>query len=623
MKNILENFLNVNAEGLSEDEKWKNEKLKRELLEKNYLKDFQRNSFSEFNLVIGKNGSGKTRMLRFLIDVANKHGDCNVIFLDCSENSVDGTEVQGNFSESLIFNEELSRDSLENLFTNIKYQLLQFIASLEDLCQKYEGRVASLLRKINKYLEKLLGRTIYNNNGKIYINNSSTGEDRVLDQEIVFLSPGERNILIFSLALMCVQLNIDKPFLLLIDEIETHLHPAALQELFKMFRENLKDTNGCVFIATHSIFLLPEFKFEEICYLDQGELKKVNGNVYRDILNSVVYGKDGNYAISELLVSVDSWSYAEFMAECFLPPTVSDRASAGDPQYRRMDIIVKKLLERNGGQKLEVLDFGAGDARIGMCMKMDYESRSSKKEPQIRYHVYDKVEITKDFKNDDYKLFGNKYETKEAVAAQAGKMDIVLLYNVLHEVGIDEWCDELNLALSLLKEDGVLIFSERKTLSVGEKPYGKSGYLLLGKEEINVLFSEMVVEEIDVKEERRRNIWGFAIQNPNRKEISLNNVEDTIKSLTLHTQEKIDEYYHQDNTDHFKARDYAFYCQQFFNAKEAQKILEELRIPEMKLQFILARKYPKQKERELLRQRAEIDDEEGRKCKSYLESNQE
>lgn len=615
MKNILENFLN-------EKELPGNEKLKNELLEKNHLKGFQRNSFCEFNLVIGKNGSGKTRMLRFLRDVASKHENCNIIFLDCAENSVDRSEVQENISDSLIFNDELSRDSLENLFINIKDQLPQFIDSLEDFCQKYKKRAASLLEKINKYLEKLLGRTIYNNNYKIYISNPSTGEDRALDQEIVVLSPGERNILIFSLALMCVQLNIDKPFLLLIDEIETHLHPAVLQELLKMFRENLKDTNGCVFVATHSIFLLPEFKFEEICYLDQGELKKVNGNVYRNILDAVVYGNEGNHAISELLVSVDSWSYAEYMAECFLPPTVSDRARADDPQYLRMDIIVNELLKRNSGKKLEVLDFGAGDARIGMCMKMDYESRPLKEVPQICYHVYDKYKITEEFKSGD-SMFGNKYETKEAVATQAGKMDIVLLYNVLHEVGIDEWCDELNLALSLLKEDGVLIFSERKTLSVGEKPYGKSGYLLLGKEEIDILFSEMVVVEIDVKEEKRHNIWGFAIRNPNRKEISLNNVENTIKRLTSHTQEKIDEYYHQENPDHFKARDYAFYCQQFFNAKEAQEILKKLRIPEMKLQFILTGKYSERKKRELLRQRAEIDDEEGRKCKSYLEENWE
>lgn len=45
----------------------------KELLKNNYLKEFKRSSFRHFNLIIGKNGSGKTRMLRFLRDVAEKY----------------------------------------------------------------------------------------------------------------------------------------------------------------------------------------------------------------------------------------------------------------------------------------------------------------------------------------------------------------------------------------------------------------------------------------------------------------------------------------------------------------------------------------------------------------------
>lgn len=117
------------------------------------------------------------------------------------------------------------------------------------------------------------------------------------------------------------------------------------------------------------------------------------------------------------------------------------------------------LLEQNGGEELQVLDFGAGDARIGMCMKLDYGTGPKEKWPKIKYHVFDKyMKVTDQFVSGKF-VFGKKFESEEAVAAQKGQMDIVLLYNVLHEIGVDEWCKELNLILSLLKENGVLVFS--------------------------------------------------------------------------------------------------------------------------------------------------------------------
>ncbi|MCM1119023.1 MAG: ATP-binding protein [bacterium] len=560
-------------------------------------------------------------MLRFLRDVAEKRGECDIIFLDCVEKADSPSEESENITDNLIFNQPLSREAKGDLFAKIKDQLPRFIVSLEGLCSNFSERAERLLEGINRYLSKMLERTLHINNGKIYISNSSTGEANILAQEVEVLSPGERNIIIFSLALLYIQANVNKPSLLLIDEIETHLHPAVLQELFKMFRENLKDVNCCVFIATHSVFLLPEFEFEEICYFEQGELKKVSGTVYQDIMNTLVYGKDGNHSISELLVSVDSWSYAEYMAECFQRPTVSERVKADDPQYLKMKQVVKELLEHNGGEELQVLDFGAGEARIGMCMKMDYESRPAVEWPKIKYHVYDKyVKVTDKFVSGEF-VFGKKFESEEAVAALKGQMDIVLLYNVLHEIGVDEWCKELNLILSLLKENGVLVFSERKTLSVGERPFGKSGYLLLGKEEIDILFSNMEVEEIELEKDMRRNTWGFAIRNVHGKSITDLDVEKAIERLTFHTQDIVEEYYRQEETDSFKARDYAFYCQQYFNAREAMNILKNKSVSHMKLQFILSLNRSSEEKRELLQMRAEIDDEEGRKCKRHLQKN--
>lgn len=152
-----------------------------------------------------------------------------------------------------------------------------------------------------------------------------------------------------------------------------------------------------------------------------------------------------------------------------------------------------------------------------------------------------------------------------------------MLYNVLHEIGIDEWVKELNFMFDLLSEDGVLLFSEREILSIGEKPYGKSGYLVLGKEELIKLFPNSKIEEIALPDKVRNVTWCYSIKKPEIKSGYPNKktVMAALKSLKNNTKSKIRNRERNGLGEKRKSRKYAFYCQQYVNVEEALEMLDE------------------------------------------------
>lgn len=591
-----------------------------DLMEKNHIQITRKSDFCDVNIVIGKNGGGKTRFLHYLKDIIDKKDEYNVTFLDCAGYNVNAEE---DISGNIIFNEQMSKEVNGNLFIMLRQSLPNVVSQLNMVAmEEIHSLVNTIVDDINGYLEKLLGRGLYLDLEKktIYFHNCVTGEKLEAMQELPNLSPGEQNALIFALALLCIRLE-SRPTLLLIDEIETHLHPAMLLALYNMIKEGIAQTETVVFIATHSVHLLSKFEFQEICHCSQGALKDNKGGVYRDILNEVLLGDDTNEDVELFMASVDKWSYAQFMVECLLPPAVVDRVDSKDEQYLKFRNIADKLLKQD--EKLQILDYGAGDARIGKCMKL--VSDQTGHIPNLTYHIYDKYTILEDFKSGEF-VYGNVYKEEEELKKLVGTFDIILLYNVLHEISVEEWCKQLNFMISLLNDNGVLVFGERKTLSVGEKPYGKSGYLVLGEEETKTLFKNYLVEKIGLVENfsagKREKTLAFAIRAVNqRTSISGDDVIATLEKLEKNTQQIIEDYLLSEESGKIKARDYAFYCQQHMNARMALKLLRdsEEEIKKKTLLFLLHSGFPRDEMLNKIAMRSRYNDEEGKKCKVYLE----
>lgn len=264
---------------------------------------------------------------------------------------------------------------------------------------------------------------------------------------------------------------------------------------------------------------------------------------------------------------------------------------------------------------------------------------------RLGYHIYDKNGIS-DGTAINTSWMGGAYTSEIGITSSGIKFDIILLYNVLHEIGIDEWAKELEFILNLLADDGLLLFSEREILAVGEKPYGKSGYLVLGKEELSKLFPESDIKEVYLPEKQKTATICFMVKKPRTKESypSVENVKAALLALKDNTKNKIRNRENNGLGERGKSRKYAFYCQQYVNVEEAIEIMDEKEKNEKRFtkndkknnnsilwrhdntslaDIIQANNLSKKDKFALIYELAQTDSEEGEKAKKHLEENKE
>lgn len=115
---------------------------------------------------------------------------------------------------------------------------------------------------------------------------------------------------------------------MLMDEPELHLHPKALLTMIDMLYNS--EAISQLWIATHSIFILPQFPFESLVYLGQSKVLKRNSTTYQHIYNDLI-GLD-NLDMYELLHSMENWENYQFVIENFLLPQTKGAASRKDEQ---------------------------------------------------------------------------------------------------------------------------------------------------------------------------------------------------------------------------------------------------------------------------------------------------
>lgn len=552
-----------------------------------------------FNMLVGKNGSGKSRVLQMIKDKAK--GDCAVIHLDFAKNMlvsgnteerVSGTEEKAANTEEVTDTEEKELidmlvfrdiDRHEMFLDFLKHLDNQMLSVFNELLHMSKNenkhirkRVEAILKELRPSIKDILHREIKEKADGIYLCNE--GREVTVESEWELLSPGERSILIVIFVVLFIKL-FKEPCILLIDEMETHLHPEAQVKLYRLVRQALEDSgeDHCTCIASHSIFLLPLFQIHELVYMNHGGIEKINGGLYQQIYDNLTgEGEKKEESLTDFLYSMSAWQYADYLAQCFLAPTTVDEAKGNDEQALKFFEVLKTMYQRKDA--VEVLDFGAGSARIGRCMELMAEKSSETAEMLLRlkYHIYDKYCISDGFrKNTSWR--GEAYSSEKDLAASGIKFDVILLYNVLHEVSVDEWDKELRFMLELLDNNGILLFGERQILSVGEKPYGKSGYLVLGKEELLKLFSKSKIEEILLPQKLQNVSTCYTITKPETRDgyPDVKNVKAALYTLKDSTREKIRNREKNGLGERGSSRKYAFYCQQYVNVEEAIEIVEE------------------------------------------------
>ena len=550
------------------------------------------------NLIIGKNGAGKTRLLKsieeFCIDRKETSDDFILFSLDCPKINIDIPDsIDLNYREKAnvdIINGILQRDNPTSGILTTNMETLLYL--LQSIPERSSIESENILRRINKDLEHLLGKKFLlggdNNKELMITRNDSDGEKAILLlKEWNNLSPGERIIVFFFLLLIHYLQRMNdlndfktKKVIILIDEPELHLHPEVTinlitKKLFNYFIEKTEEKlNGQLFIASHSVFLIPFFDFEEQIYLNQNHISKKDSNLYRYIYDDLIGlennkdQKDNN--LFDFLASVYSWEYASYIAECFVKPGEVNTADSRDKQFLVLHDNIQKKLE--GSESIKILDYGCGKvARIGQCLVEKYKEDGKEDilKEKIQYYAYDRhdCKINEGIVNkQNLPCLAEIIQNDENLMEKKETFDIIFLFNVLHEIDIFLWEELINSLLGDLKDDGFLVFCERSVLTKGEKPFGSSGYLVFSIKEFEKMFISSTIEESKTPDSNSLYI-SIIVKDNNIRNVTNESIINALAELKKNTKEKIDLHFLE--KEELPPRKYAFYCQQYFNADHA------------------------------------------------------
>lgn len=535
--------------------------------------------YQKRNLLIGKNGAGKTRFLRARMESLKKRKPKETIpvFLDFSSFHINGKSKPSHETEQ-------NSNIYDLIFNDVPVDYLDFLniidcgneSMIEDLLVQMKMRApasrkqaSDRLADINKLLNNLIGYTISCDNNEAVIQKVDSQGDVVRQKKysemVEDFSPGER--IIFNLCFFVFYLNVvkQKKLILLMDEPELHLHPQVLLKIIAWLYDSPAVEE--LWLASHSLFLVPMFRFQELVLLDSNRIVPRNSETYRKIYDDLV-GLE-NINVFEFLKSLDNWQYYNFLVECFCHPDAVSKVNPNDEQFKKF-IAALKVGTRTVST---VLDYGAGKFRIWDCIqeaKALGVNVSSIKYEAFEPYLSDKAKKQMEANQMPFPLY------TRVTKIPKNKYDAVVLMNVLHEVDILEWLETFKDISNLLKPDGVLILLEVRTLMLGEQPYGNTGYLILGDEEIPRLFSDGEVVTYG-SGEGKSNCWVIT------KEGVMRVSKDSVRASVSHLQKKSFELLHElfekklevahsDDPESIKeisAREYAFWSQQYINAQLA------------------------------------------------------
>ncbi|RZK11266.1 MAG: hypothetical protein EOO43_19465, partial [Flavobacterium sp.] len=303
------------------------------------------------------------------------------------------------------------------------------------------------------------------------------------------LSDGQKILLQFCLALFAQEASLDS-LIILMDEPENHLHPAALIEVLDKIIPHV--SNGQIWIATHSINVLAHFDPMSIWYMEKGTISYA-GNVPHKVLESLLGDEEEISRLSNFLLLPSQMASNKFAFESLFYPEVLLTGSE-DHQIKQISSILEQRIKQ--GETLRILDFGMGKGRL-LSTIIETADDIATIPSWIDYFGYDKFDT---YKQQCESLLHNVYgdtahryfNTIQDILKICGEhsFDIIIMCNVFHEIDPHEW---LNLFVSefsisnLLKPSGDLIIVEDQLLAVGERAHLK-GFLVFDELEFKKLF---------------------------------------------------------------------------------------------------------------------------------------
>lgn len=559
------------------------------ILEANHIYNANEVKFSRKNIILGENGSGKTRFLKTVEQIYRNRNDSKIILLtfyfpdieprildygsrdDASQSSLDAATyiydlLQGDKQiNSVDFLETVSRANDCLTFANNYFTRFE----MQTPIQKQKAQQA--LDKLNSVLKTFLNREFIKRENKIFVQKHSGNEEaRICSLEEAFkpeeISPGELMLFYLALFVSFVETVSDKKIVIIMDEPEQHIHLQKQLLVIKQLLESEKITD--MWIASHSILLLPLFDFESIVLLDNSRIVKRNSHLYESAFQSLV-GLE-NHNIFEFVTYINYWKYYRFISECFTSSKVIPFSKASDEQFKKT---LRRIRDRRSTRPLNILDYGAGKCRLWECMKEEFEGTGNLAK-LVDYFAYE-PKPDGDFVPDKRIHFITDLKKLEKLAM---KFDVVILMNVLHEISIFEWRQTFDCIFNCLAQDGVLLLLEVEQLVQGEQPCVDNGYLVLGDEQVRILFPNGEVGKSILGEGEKSNIWTIergSLYGLTDRDVlmCISNLRDSTEGLLKKAFEKKLGSTTNNKMNEAEMRGYAFISQQYINAMFAAKEL--------------------------------------------------
>jgi energy-coupling factor transporter ATP-binding protein EcfA2 len=309
------------------------------------------------------------------------------------------------------------------------------------------------------------------------------------------LSDGQSVILQLCVALHAQRSEFDNTIFIL-DEPENHLHPSAVIDLLESI---CKITgNYQIWIATHSVPLLAYIASIDpmsLWYMEDGFV--TNAGRHPEIVLASLLGDEERIGqLNDFTGLPAQLAAINYATESLLPPkTIA--GSEQDPQVSQIHGLLRNI---SGGNTLSFLDYGAGKGRLleGLFAEATAHGGYAKISEAIEYFAFDSFEndkvICKNVISSHYDDNKERYfNTPEEFFShhENGSIDVTVMCNVLHEISPRDWLcifSPQSIIGRSLKNDGYLLIVEDQRIPAGEKAH-EYGFIVLDTCHLRTLFS--------------------------------------------------------------------------------------------------------------------------------------
>ena len=533
--------------------------------------------FSKINIVIGPNGSGKTRFLKAIRELYKADKSRDVLygyFPALSDRKIPGNKHDDDLPEYTLYEAMYGENvTFADFFKEIEQHNEEFIPDLltySSRTKKERGEKA--IKIIRDSFLTLTGKELLNQE-KLFFVKANDGRKEPLSKALATLSPGEL-MLFYMSVFLAIQQNGKKDKVIILDEPESHLHPKALLSFIELLTQTTEFKE--IWIATHSLFIIPAFQFENITYICNSSVQGRKSTIYQNIYSEILGDEEGK--VRTFFSSLSQWQYCEFIAECFTDPTVIDTVNPKDEQVQLFIECLKKQ------RPYRILDCGGGSGRLGLSLKEALQGNMK----GICYTIYDSKPA---YKGSDFAVYTKLEEIKEPY-------DCVVMMNFLHEVDPEKWRSLFHEIYNQMTDNAYLVFVEVAALRQGEMP-NESGYFVLGKKELEILFGD-TRELVEIRHRENQKSMCMLVPRERLLQVSDDSVRTAIKCLEermlkeLRTLKKKESAKKANDTNVKNARHFAFLTQQYIHAKlfletsEEEESKNEL-LPKMQLEGIAER----------------------------------